>query len=154
METCSWEPCLGTCFWEPCLGTCSWEPCLGILVMWGLAAPTCFETFTMVEDRKLTQLGKNADLRTWNARDSETNFVDFFSFGLCTGCHRWCTTFGCFFVLLLLPFTFSNVLKQYVNQRQCSCKRPICEMYAFVAFPHLNAVVATNGCVQVFQYGS
>lgn len=78
----------------------------------------------------------------------------FFSFGLCTGCHRWCTTFGCFFVLLLLPFTFSNVLKQYVNQRQCSCKRPICEMYAFVAFPHLNAVVATNGCVQVFQYGS
>ena len=58
------------------------------------------------------------------------------------------------FVLLLLPFTFSNVLKQYVNRRQCSCKRPICEMYAFVAFPHLNAVVATNGCVQVFQYGS
>ena len=48
--------------------------------MRGLAAPTCFETFTMVEDRKLTQLGKNADLRTWNARDSETNFVDFFQF--------------------------------------------------------------------------
>ena len=84
----AWKPCLGTLLgnlaWKPGLGNCletllgnlwelAWEPLpgnLGALAIRIFAAPTCSGTFiTMLEDPKLTLLGKNVEvLRSRQAR--------------------------------------------------------------------------------------